>query len=140
MAYRGRYQLGQHLPIMVLARGSDETPGVPTDTPRATIYSPAGAVVMFFDLPVVDRYSQTGLFGMPLRLGADFATTGLYRAEYHYLIGSYYGIEEDGFEIVAGGNADGSVISMYYYDRPHAKFIVQELDSGKLRQGRNPTI
>lgn len=140
MAYRGRYQLGQHLPLLVLCRNGNDTPTVPSDVPRATIWSPGNTRILAKDVPVLDRFGQTGLFGGVVFLNNDYSTHGTYTIEYRYLAGGHYGIDTDQFEIMAGGHKDGSVIAMHYFDRPHAKFIVQQLDSGRLVQGRNPSV
>jgi hypothetical protein len=137
--YRGRYQNGDTVPLRVLCRDAAGVPGVPPRAPQVTVWSPAGAKVRVRVMPVLDRYGQAGLFHYPLYLDGDFAP-GLYRAVYNYNLGSYVGIEEDGFEVLAGGNADGAVVALHFYVRPHARFVMQSLDSGKMVQGRNPTV
>src|SRR5437016_2893722 len=138
MSYRGRYQLGQYVALFCQCRDSNRTPTVPTAPPLAVIWGSTGAKLKSLEMPVLDRYVPVaGLFSMQVRLGPEFAT-GIHRVVYEYLAGTYHGLDEDTFEIVAGGNPDGNVIAMYYLDRPGDKFIVQELDSGRLVQGRNP--
>lgn len=139
MAYRGRYQLGQAVELTLACRDASDTPAVPTNVPRLKVWTPAGALLRFQDLPPLERYTQTGLFHARLILDSTF-TAGLYRVTYYWSVGSFRGLDEDGFEVMPGGDADGAVVALHWFSRPQAKFLVQSLDSGKLVQGRNPTV
>lgn len=112
---------------------------MPTDTPQMKIWDSAGSRVTAKDMPLLDRITQVGLFHYPLYLGSGYSA-GQYRVTYYATVGSYEYLGEDGFEIIAGGHQDGAVVGMYFYFRPHANFIVEQLASGKIIKGRNPII
>lgn len=139
MAWIGRYQLGQSISLFLVTRNADGTPAVPESPPVASISLPGGTVVLAKEMPVVDRYQYDGLFLLPVFLGGLFAE-GLYSVAYQFAVGGLSITESDNFQVLPGGNADGNVVSMYFYERPQARFIVQQLDSGKIVQGRNPTM
>ena len=135
----GRFQLGQTLSLLLLTVDGSGTPQVPLVPPWLKIWQGA-SLILKAEMPIIERFKQTGLFLARVFLGPAF-TPALYEVEYTYQIdGSYNGVVTDNFEIMPGGNADGNVMSMYFYDRPQAQFIVQSLDSGKIVQGRNPTL
>ncbi len=136
--YRGRFQLGQDVPLGVLCRTAVGTATLPDDPPTLDVWT-ATAKVKTLLLPIQDRYGQTGLFGTKLFLDVSYAT-GIYKAEYRWQIGSYHGLEEDTFEVLPGGDGKGAVIALYHWERPHAKFLVQQLTSGALVRGRNPSV
>jgi hypothetical protein len=74
-------------------------------------------------------------------LGSSFPA-GRYRVSYHWTVGGYAGEAEDNFEVAAGGDPAGAVISLCWYERPHANFLIMQLDpaSGRLLFGRNPSL
>jgi hypothetical protein len=138
MAFIGRFQLGGTVPLFLITTDANKTPQVPTFPPTVKIWKPSGLLQVAF-VPTIETYTQTGVFLGRVFLGAQFAV-GLYRVSYYYQIGLFQGVQVDNFEIMAGGNADGNVMSMYYYACAQANFVVQGLDSGKIVQGRNPTF
>lgn len=140
--YRGRYQLGTEIPLQVLTVNGSNLPSAPTTCPRIEVRSSTGAVVSDKAIPVMDRYGaevDATLFAFSLFLDGSFAA-GLYTVYYRYLLGTYEGLAVDTFEVVAGGDGDGAVIALHYFDRPHAKYVVMQLDSGRLVKGRNPRV
>lgn len=139
MSYRGRYQLGQEIPLGVLTVNASGAPSFPTTAPHMDVFSGSAKVVSGKLLPVVDRGGQTGYFHYPLYLGPQFAA-GRYSVVYRYLVGTYLGQVEDTFEVIAGGDDEGEVLAMHWFERPQADFVVQQLSSGKLVRGRNPRI
>lgn len=138
MAFIGRFQLGDVLPLLLVTRDASLTPQVPTVPPAVTIWS-SSAKVEKHEMPMIERFITDGMFLARVFLGSAYST-GLYTVSYNYAVGSYQGVETDSFEILPGGSVDGNVMSMYFYRRPQADFIVQGLDSGKIVQGRNPSI
>jgi hypothetical protein len=136
---RGRYQLGEEIPLSVLCVDADGAPANPSVAPHMDIYRGATQVLAGKLLPQLDPGGATGLFGLRLFLGADFSE-GRHTVVYRYLTGSYLGQQTEEFEVVAGGHRDGAVLAMHWYERPHARFVVQQLDSGKLVKGRNPRV
>ncbi len=139
MNFLGRFQLGDIVPLFLLARTAGGTPSPVAAPPTVEVWSSAGDKVVSKEMPIIDRYTYDGTFLLPVALGAGFVA-GVYTVVYHFTIGSYYGIETANFEVMPGGHTDGTVVSMYFYERPQARFIVQQLDSGLMIQGRNPSL
>lgn len=137
--YRGRFQLGEHIPLAVLCRDSSGSPVAPVAAPRADVYATSGHPVISKLLPSLDGLAVTGLFQLRLFLGAGFSP-GAYTVAYRWLDGSHVGLEVDTFEIPPGGDDSGAVISLFPYERPHAYFLMQERDGGGLYKGRNPRL
>jgi hypothetical protein len=139
--YLGRYQLGETVGLLLQTKNAVQTPTVPDNPPQAVIWKPDGTKYLSKEMPVIDRYSQTGLFLLPLFLGLGHVT-GHYRVTYTYYITAttYHGLEEDAFEVVAGGHTDGRVIAAHFLVKPDRTVIVQQYDSGRVKAGRNPKI
>jgi len=135
----GRYQLGQSVPIAVQTEGAPGKPELSDDVPVADLFTAAGALVLSKRLPIVDRFGVTGWFLLPVFLDETFE-------EGNYLVNVHWADDGDAraktyrFEIVPGGDTDGAVVAMHAYDRPHGKFLVQQLDSGRIVAGRNPRL
>lgn len=139
--YLGRYFLGQTVHIVVQTRDVNGTPTVSENPPYIDFRSDSGQVLQV-QMPVHDRYSVTGLFVYPLRLNSSFSA-GRYSATAFYRVtggNNYHGIEIDYFEIVAGGDADGAIITQHYWARPEAKYIIQQTESGNTNLKRNPSV
>jgi hypothetical protein len=139
--YLGRFFQGQQVPLTLSVTDQNGTPQLPAAAPTARVRGDAGAVLQTMTLPILDRYGATGLFQTLLTLGNSFPA-GRYRVSYHWTSGSYTGETEDVFEVAPGGDPAGAVISMCWYERPHANFLVLQMDpaSGQLLFGRNPSL
>jgi len=139
MSFRGKYRLGEEVVIGVLCLNASGVPTVPDDNPVAKIWDINGNKVFNKKIPVQDRYAQTGYFQANIYLGGAYAV-GLYSVTYSYSTGgqAFVGIDEDNFEIVAGGDVDGITESLYFYHRPQADYVLQQLNSGKIKKRRNP--
>lgn len=83
--------------------------------------------------------SYEGFFGHTIHLDNRFAV-GRYGVRYSWTVSDASRMLLDTFDVLENGNGDGVVIAMYHFHRPHAEFLVQELDSRKLIKGRNPTV
>jgi hypothetical protein len=140
MPYLGRLFQGSQVPLTLAVTDQSGTPQVPSAAPTARVRGDAG-VLTTLTLPILDRYGATGLFQALLFLGSTFPA-GRYRVSYHWTYGSYIGEAEDQFEIAAGGDPAGAIISMAWYERPHANFLVLQTDAaaGQLYFGRNPSL
>ena len=90
-------------------------------------------------IPVKDPDLVTGQFLFRVFLNHDFSV-GRYTVHYTWAYSSNTYIDIDTFEIVAGGDPDGAINSMYFYHRPHADFVVYQLTSGKIQKRRNPKV
>lgn len=132
----GRRKLGDYLPITILTKTISGGPLMPDAPPFAFVYNSSGTVVATVQLPPVDQFNAPGLFQLQLFLGSAYAV-GLYRVSVHYTISGTANVDEEQFEIVAGGNAEGTINSLDWYHCPQADFILQQLTSGQIVQGRN---
>lgn len=137
MAYLGRIQLGQEIVVSFAAVDAAGEAGLPDRPPRMKIFSTSSRIVSK-DIPIMDRYGTTGYFSFRQFLDSNFSV-GHYTVVLYYQIDTYDGLLHGTFQIVDGGHADGNIISMCYYSRPHADFCVTHLDSGKIQQRRNPS-
>lgn len=150
MAYRGRVQNGDYVPLAVQCTDANGVPTPPDYVPRARIFGPDGAPILDVFMPPLDRYAAPGLFGGRLAIGITFTPLeGNYRIVYTWSIGTFTGMTEDTFQIVGGGNRFGHILSMYYYLRPNADFLIYQTDNGypfgqlpngALFAGRNPRV
>lgn len=137
--YLGEYRLGDTVPLLLRTVNAAGTPTEPNDCPQLVVWQ--GSTDLYrAELPIIERAVNAGTFSLGLFLGAGFAE-GNCSIQYRYVLPSnYIGSSEDTFRIVAGGNADGAVTSMYFYDRPQAKFIVHGTETGRILKGKNPSI
>lgn len=140
MSYLGRFQLGASVPLYLRCVNVSNAPSLPDNPPQAKIFS-GTTVVEARKMPIEDRYvpNCTGTFRLPLFLGRLYAA-GRYTAVYYYRVSSYYGMVEDCFDVVPGGDPRGSVVSAYFLERPEASYVVQALEDGSIIKGRNPTV
>jgi hypothetical protein len=137
--YRGLYQLGDFVNLAVLTTDSAGLPAAPDAAPKVDIYDSSSVVVAGQGVPAIDRTIVTGLFGLRLPLDGKFSP-GQYTAVYRWTVGAFSGQETDTFEVLPGGHPDGAVVAAFYLDKPHARFIVQQTDAGKIVRGRNPEV
>lgn len=142
--YRGRYRQGQEIPLAVLVRDGSGLPAPPDAVPGLDVYGSGGKVLSGKPVPVQDRFgvSPAGAFFMlNVFLGAAFPA-GSYTAVYGWTTGNgvFAGGSMDYFDVSAGGDPAGNVLSAYWYERPQAEYVLYQLDSGRLRKGRNPGI
>lgn len=136
--FRGRPQLGDHVFVSVRCENSSGEPANPDEAPVLDVWQ-AGVKAKSLACPRIDHAGVTGLFGYWLFLGAGLAA-GQCQVVWHCRVGSHYQVEIDTFEILPGGDTDGAVLSMIELRRPHANFILHQLDSGRLRKGQNPRL
>lgn len=139
IGYIGSYRAGQTVPIGVRTMAYQSRPSMPDRAPTATIFDDAGDPVGTFKIPILSGGGVTGVFSLPLYLGNAF-TEGRYRVVYQWSVGGYTGMRLDTFDVGPGGDPGGSVISLFAYDRPEARYVVAQLAGGLLVQGRNPRI
>lgn len=137
MAYLGRYQLGQTVPLRMACEDSDGAAAAPSDAPIAKVFG--ASFVLAKQMPVEDLGASTGLFSYQLRLDSNFSV-GQYSVTYFYKNSSFLGCEHDYFEVIAGGNDDGGVIAMQSFELAHAKFVVGKAEDGIIFSGRNPRV
>jgi hypothetical protein len=141
MLYRGRYFQGTEIPLGVQVVDVNSVPTAPDAAPTMDVFSPSGKAISGKAIPAVEKAILTGLFYYKLFLGPLYSP-GLYSVSYRWTTGggAFLGMDVDTFEVLPGGNAKGCAISLAYIDRPQAKFIIQQWDSGRLRKNRNPRL
>ena len=136
--FLGRYRQGEPVVLTLLSHDDDGEAAPPDGPPAVTVYDDAGAKVASGAVPLLDRYRQPGWCGYRLRLGA--LGVGHYGVTFGYSGGGSARLDAATFEVVAGGHADGAVLAMTHYERPHAAFLVHQAESGTRVFGRNPWV
>lgn len=137
MSYLGRYQLGDLLPLQLVSKSASEITAAPDDAPRVDLFSPANSKVLSLDMPIMD--TSYYVFGLNVPLNSTFSV-GYWRAVYRYKASGAVRLQVDYFEVVDGGDTDGTIVSMYPWARPEANYMILHTDAGKVFQGRNPSI
>lgn len=135
----GRYNLGQRVPITFLTRNASRVASTPDASPVLRIYTAAGSLLAAKVAPPLDKAHVTGLFDYSLVLNSSYAT-GIYDVHISWLISSSPFQTMRRFEVLAGGDSDGALISQHHYERPHAEFLVQRADSDQRILTRNPGV
>ena len=138
MSWLGRQQLGSVLDIYLQCVDSADTPSIPTNPPQLKVRF-GTTVVLAAEMPVIEKSVRTGRFYYPLKLANQF-TTGHYNFTCFYKVSTFHGFLNGTFEIIAGGDAGGQVLNMYFFDRPHADFVVYGTEFGSVYRGRNPQV
>jgi hypothetical protein len=133
----GRHQLGDEIMIQVVCLDASDVPVMPTSAPSMDVW--LGSTLVYSGLLMfpTERAIVTGLFMRPLRLAN--ISLGTYSCVIRWQTGSFDGVALASFQVVAGGDSDGNCIAMTHFTTPTGKFLVRQLDSGKIRQGKNPT-
>jgi hypothetical protein len=127
----GRFFMGQFVPISVIAK---EAAVLPTSAPTLRIYR-GTTLIATASMPVADL--ANGLFVLEVQLGAAY-TAGHYAAHVSYVLDGEPRVAIFYFESLGGDGAAGAVVSQAFYDRPHARYLVQRLDSNIRRLVKNP--
>jgi hypothetical protein len=128
-----RYQRGQNVTIGSSLDAKSDNP------PVATVHDPNNALFGTYLLPYAPVRGSGFNYALPVILPGG-AALGTYQVAITYSIAGTPGTVTSSFDVVAGGDSGGSVISLYAYDRPEARFVLAQLSSGKLVQGRNPHL
>jgi len=128
------------VPIGVQCTDGSGNPAAPDAAPTYRVYGTGSAALATGSVPPKDPANDSGFFEGFLRLGQLFSA-GVYSVVYGWTTGSggHTGGDLDTFEVLPGGDPAGAVIGMYFFPRPQANFIVQQLDSGAVRVGKNPS-
>lgn len=137
--YLGRVQLGEWLTVPL---NTDDRlqPTAPPAAPSLAVFDHTGAKVAQALVPAADLAGVTGLFAARIRLGATFAT-GRYLVCLQYrTAGGASRLKAAHFDVVAGGDANGAIVAMTFYQRPQANYLVCRLDSDQRLLARNPRI
>lgn len=132
----GRFQPGQVVKISVATVDGSGTPATPDAAPVATIRNGSNAVIWTGKLAMD---GSTKVFSLAVFVGIPYPL-GTYTVTYQWAVGGFNGTGSDTFDVIHGGDVGGRVISMYAYDRPEARYVVAQLTSGNIVQGRNPRL
>ena len=133
----GRYQKWAWLPLTVQCRGNLVS-AAPTAAPAFSIYNAAGQKVMGpRTIPPKAPGKVTGFFELEQFLGSEFSD-GNYTAHISYAVSGSNYADIRRFEIVPGGHNNGAYINIYSYERPHADYVVGQLDNDVLEFRKNP--
>lgn len=136
----------QFVPLTLLVVDQNGLPTLPAAPPTARIQQDGSSPLtrQTVTLPILDRYGATGLFQYMLSLGTNLFAVGRYHVTYSWAVGSFAGTAEDTFEIVPSpkGDVQGVPIACFWYERPHANFVVFQADGldPSLFYGRNPSL
>lgn len=136
----GRYQLGQWVTLGTVVMDGSGKPVVPAAAPVASITGPQGfsMTLPMAALPeAVSSYPVGTAFGSLLFLDSSFIF-GIFGVRYS--VSGQSIADPDSFTIIGGGDPGGRVISMHAYDRPEATYVIAQLDSGLIVQGKNPRL
>lgn len=136
--YLGRVVLGDVLVLPLLARDSAKTPAKSTASPAYTIYNSSGTAVATGSFSLWNSLRQTGWYRLVLRLGSTFSA-GSYDLVVTYAIGGVTIVQQYRFVIVAGGDADGSVIGLGRLASSN-RWLLGQKSSGKLDAYRNARV
>jgi len=140
--YLGRYQRGSEIYITLQATKQDGvTPDVPESAPFIQVYID-GNPPLLLQTVVMSAYQPgafPGSFRASMFLGNLYTSTGD-----HFCVVRW--VDSDGlpctqayrFELIAGGDGNGSIISMTEVVRPDARYLLCQTDAGNLIRRKNP--
>ena len=147
----GRYQKGAWLPVSVQCR-DNLVVLAPDNAPVMTIYDSSFSTVLApRSIPPRALGRRTGLFEIEQFLGSEFSE-GIYHilVTYSATVATMWrgGVAEAfetknfadllRFEVVPAGHESGAYINLYFYERPHADYVVGQLDADVLEFRKNP--
>lgn len=137
-----RYQLGTYLPLSVFteSKTTPRTAGTQDAAPTYSVYDSSGTSVVTNQPLPQHGLGESGLYGMDLFLGSAYAA-GDYCVLYKWNEGGVANKRIMPFTVIAGAASDSGVVtSLYYYDRPHADFLIAGMEDGTLEYRRNPYL
>jgi len=135
--FLGRYQQGAWLPLSVQCRGNLVAVD-PTAAPTINIYNPSFTNILGpRSIPPRAPGKLTGLFELEQFLGSEFSA-GIYTLLVSYANGGSSYADLFKFEVTAAGHQNGGYTNLYFYERPHANYVVGQLDSDVLEFRKNP--
>lgn len=132
----GRFQPGQVVTLGVSTVDGSANPAWPDAAPVATIRDSSSNVIWSGKISLDGGAYH---FSLPVFVGISYSV-GTYQVTYAWAVNGTAVASSDSFDVIAGGDIGGSVVSMYAYVRPEATYVVAQLSSGNLVQGRNPRL
>lgn len=132
----GRFQPGQRVLLGVSTVDGSANPAWPDSAPVATITDSNNDTIWTGKIALDgDQYH----FSLNVFLGIAYSV-GTYQVAYAWAVNGTPVTATDTFDVIAGGDIGGAVVSMYGYVRPESTYVVAQLDSGNIVQGRNPRL
>lgn len=128
--YLGNFTQGREVLLPLLAVDDGPTALWPTAAPRVRVYDADGTLILAAFLPACDRSRATGLFVYRLALDDSFVP-GRYHAYFAWTSSGVVRARAANFDVVAGGDADGAVVSLHHLGRPQGDKTVAKTDGGK---------
>lgn len=134
--YFGRYENGQEVRLHVQCRDTTGQQVAPSNIPHLDIFSNGSKIAA--NVPMFPEDTKvTGLFVCPYFLQSF--SPGTCQVVFRWPVGFTTSLVAVGyFEVVPGGNDDGAVISMFYFETPQGRYLLQQTDAGIIKQGKNP--
>lgn len=126
----GRFQRGDRVVVDV------PTTILPDSHPVCAVMASGGGSVGAF---VMAFNPDIPGFRVTLRLGPEYGL-GIYNLTVTYAVAGMGYSVASAFEVVAGSDPSGPIISLYSYDRPEGRYVLAQLGGGRLTQGRNPKL
>lgn len=142
MSWLGEYFLGEWVPVPVTCVNSSGAIANPSAAPTLSIYKADDTPITGANdvtMPPFAQGEQTGFFKRDVQLDSNFSA-GRYNCLIEYTVGGSAKVETHSFRVMAGGNAKGAYVALWYYPRPHANYIVGQLDDGTLEARRGPKL
>lgn len=130
VAHLGKYQRGQKVLLLTPSLSA-----MPAACPMATITGPNFSETR--EVGLLDRFSR--VFLLQLFLGQSF-DLGTYTVDFRAVVGGSPWTYRVTFDVIAGGDSGGNVISLHVAPRPEATYVLAQLSSGRLVQGKNPSV
>jgi hypothetical protein len=131
MSYLGRMRQGSLCHFAVFTGPV----GLLDSEPVASFYADDGTLAAQVPATRLDGVA----FRVQTRIDERFGV-GRFRLEVRWSVRGQEYAELDYLEVVAGGDAAGTVIALDCRDRPEATYLLAQTDSGLVFQGRNPRV
>lgn len=141
--YYGRAQVGQYIFLCVRteSKTTARLDAAPDAAPTVTIY-PADSSTAVVEDQKLPRIGVRGerMYGQDWFLGSAYSA-GRYVCHFEWAEGGTAMARIGTFEVLPGGpSSKGAITSLYYYDRPHAKFLIAGCEDGTIEYSRNPSL
>lgn len=138
MAYLGGHQLGDVITLLLWSRTLAKVPTAPDAAPSVEVWSGA-ALIQTLSLPAFPG-SDGKMFLYNLFLGDTDYAVGKYYLHYEWVIGGTILTKMDVMEIVAGGDSDGTGISMHFTRQTAADYVLLQGRAGRVLRLKNPSL
>jgi len=138
LQYLSRTQLGREASFAITTVDATNIPGWPTAAPILEVWAGTTLVLSNLKMPKVDG-AVTGLFRLNVFLDDRFSA-GEHLGIVRWSLNSFLGVEEYKFDVVAGGDGRGAIVSLFHHEMPQERFLVAQSDAGKLFRLKRPSI